>query len=61
MERDLCRTPLQDEFTRVVPRYYIERNFKTYNNLLKHVGFEVNKDGVGRKRSDNQKNPKEEE
>lgn len=55
MERTLCRTPLQDEFTQVVPRHYIEKNFKTYNNLLRHVGFEINKDGVGRKRSEVQK------
>ena len=51
MERSLFRTPLQDEFTQVVPRHYIEKNFKTYNNLLKHVGFELNKENVGRKKT----------
>ena len=51
MERQLDRTPLFEEFVKIVPRHYIDKNFKTYNNLLKHVGLEVNKDGVGRKKS----------
>jgi hypothetical protein len=50
MARKLDRTPLQNEFEKVVSRHYIEKNFGTYNELLKEVGLEPNKENVGRKK-----------
>lgn len=50
MARKLDRTPLQTEFEQVVSRYYIEKNFGTYNELLTEVGLEINKANVGRKK-----------
>lgn len=50
MERNLDRVPTQEEFTTVVRRYWIEKEYGTYNNLLKVAGFETNKENVGRKK-----------
>ena len=44
--------PTQDEFTRVISRYWIKKEFGTYNNLLIEAGFEPNKEGVGRKKKE---------
>ena len=50
MAKQLDRTPLQDEFTKIVSRHYIEKWFGTYNKLLAEAGIEINKDNVGRKK-----------
>lgn len=50
MADNLGRVPTQEEFTTIVPRYYIREEFGTYNELLTSAGLEPNKTGVGRKK-----------
>ena len=49
MAKELQRVPTIDEFTTIVKRYWITKEFGTYNNLLESCGYKPNKDGVGRK------------
>ena len=49
----LDRVPLQEEFCKLIPRWYIQKNFGTYNNLLKYCDLETNKENVGRKKKIN--------
>ena len=48
----LGRTPLQDEFFTVIPRYYTIKCYGTYNKLLEYVGLDPNKENVGRKKKE---------
>ena len=52
MIEELGRVPTQKEFCTKVNRWYIQKHFGTYNNLLKSLHFVPNKDGVGRKRNE---------
>jgi hypothetical protein len=49
MAKDLQRVPTIEEFTTVVKRYWIDKEFGSYNKLLESVGMKPNKEGVGRK------------
>ena len=44
------KTPTQEEFVKIVDRYYIRSFFGCYNELLKEAGLKPNKEGVGRKK-----------
>ena len=48
----LGRTPLQDEFFAIIPRYYTIKCYGTYNKLLEYVGLDPNKENVGRKKKE---------
>ena len=48
----LGRTPLQEEFFSVIPRYYTIKCYGTYNKLLEYVGLDPNKENVGRKKKE---------
>lgn len=48
----LGRTPLQEEFFTVIPRYYTIKCYGTYNKLLEYVGLDPNKENVGRKKKE---------
>lgn len=50
MARNMDRTPTLEEFSAVVRRYWVDKYFGTYNNLLQSVGLEANKVGVGKKK-----------
>lgn len=52
---NLGRTPLQNEFFEIIPRYWTIKCFGTYNKLLEYVGLEPNKENVGRKGKSNSK------
>ena len=46
------KTPTQEEFNKIVDRYYIRSFFDSYNDLLKCAGLKPNKEGVGRKKAE---------
>lgn len=46
------KTPTQEEFNKIVDRYYIRSFFESYNDLLKCAGLKPNKEGVGRKKAE---------
>ena len=49
MAKELKRVPTIEEFTVVVKRYWIDKEFGSYNKLLDACGMKPNKEGVGRK------------
>ena len=49
MAKELKRVPTFEEFTVVVTRYWIDKEFGSYNKLLDSCGMKPNKEGVGRK------------
>ncbi|WP_407453545.1 homing endonuclease associated repeat-containing protein [Methanobrevibacter sp.] len=50
LARQLKATPTQEEFSKIVDRYYIRSFYESYNDLLKSAGLKPNKVGVGRKK-----------
>ena len=51
VERNYGEVPKQEEFFKIIPRYYVRKHFKKYNNLVEECGMSPRKEGVGRKRT----------
>lgn len=49
VKKNFGEVPTQEEFFKIIPRYYVRKNFGKYNNLVVECGYKPTKDGVGRK------------
>jgi hypothetical protein len=51
VKKNFGEVPTQEEFFKIIPRYYVRKNFGKYNNLVVECGYKPTKDGVGRKKT----------